>query len=142
MQAEAVWHGAGDVAEARRLLEKAVKIHPGSHDAHERLAELHIRSDRFLEGITHYEQLTRPPEWPQLTYMAAIAAYRLGRFDQARTLAQPSSSRPARTPGTWLIAARSWRVATVRRAATGLRRSRTGGSQWAERFRGMVRRRL
>lgn len=88
MQADAMWHGAGDVAQACRLLEKAVRIHPESQDVHERLAELHIRSDRFLEGISHYEQLTRPPEWPLLTYMAAVAAFRLGRFDQARTLAQ------------------------------------------------------
>jgi superfamily II DNA or RNA helicase len=88
LQADAMWRGAGDLAEARRLLEKAVRIRPGFQDAHERLAELDIRSQRFLEGISHYEQLTRPPDWPQLTYMAAVAAYQLGRFDQARTLAR------------------------------------------------------
>jgi superfamily II DNA or RNA helicase len=88
MEAEALWYRLGDVDEARRLLEKAVRIHPGSHEAHERLAELYIRSDRFLEGLAHYEQLTRPPQWPQITYLAAVAAYRLARLEQARALAQ------------------------------------------------------
>jgi superfamily II DNA or RNA helicase len=88
MQADALWHGSRDVDQARRLLEKAVRIHPGSHDAHERLAELYIRADRLVEGLAHYEDLSRPPDWPQVTYMAAVAAYRLARFAQARVLAQ------------------------------------------------------
>jgi superfamily II DNA or RNA helicase len=88
MEADAVWHGAGDAAEACRLLEKAVRIYPASQEAHERLAELHIRADRFAAGLSHYEQLAHPPEWPGITYLAAIAAYRLSRFDQAGTLAR------------------------------------------------------
>lgn len=88
MEADALWYGTRDVDQAGRLLEKAVRIHPTSHEARERLAELYIRGNRWLEGLAHYEQLTRPPEWPQVTYMAAVAAYRVARFDQARTLAQ------------------------------------------------------
>jgi superfamily II DNA or RNA helicase len=79
---------AADAAEARRLLEKALRVHPRSHDAHERLAELDIRSGRLLEGLQHYEQLSRPPEWPQVTFMAAVAAYKLARFERAHALAQ------------------------------------------------------
>src|SRR6266851_5032758 len=88
MEADAVWHGAGDTAEACRLLEKAVRIYPASQEARERLAELYIRGERFLEGRSQYEQLRHPPEWPLITYLAAIAAYRLARFDQAGTLAR------------------------------------------------------
>ena len=98
MQADALWYGTRDVDQARRLLEKAVKIHPASQEAHERLAELHIRGDRLSEGLAHYEQLIRPPEWPQVTYMAAIAAYRLVRFEQARALAQLFLRTSNRTP--------------------------------------------
>jgi superfamily II DNA or RNA helicase len=98
IQADAVWYGNRDVDQARRLLEKAVRIHPASQDAHERLAELHIRGDRLVEGLAHYEQLSRPPEWPQVTYMATVAAYRLARFEQARTLAQLFLRTSSRTP--------------------------------------------
>ena len=87
MQADALWYGNRDVDQARSLLEKAVRIHPASQEAHERLAEIHIRDDRLVEGLAHYEQLSRQPEWPQVTYMATVAAYRLARFAQARTLA-------------------------------------------------------
>src|SRR5438552_6929365 len=87
MEADALRDLSGDLDAARRLLEKALRIHPGSQEAHERLAELHIRCDQFLEGLSHYEQLTRAPQWPQLTYLAAVAAYRLARLDQARALA-------------------------------------------------------
>jgi superfamily II DNA or RNA helicase len=82
------WRGAGDAAEACRLLEKAVRIYPASQEAHLRLAELHIRADRFIEGLSHYDRLDHPSEWPFITYLAAIAAYRLARFDQAGTLAR------------------------------------------------------
>jgi superfamily II DNA or RNA helicase len=98
MQADALWYGTRDVDQARWLLEKAVRIHPASQEAHERLAELHIRSDRLVEGLAHYEQLTRPPEWPQVTYMTAVAAYRLARFEQARTLAQLFLRTSSRAP--------------------------------------------
>jgi len=85
-EADAIRH-VGDVGEARRLLEKVLRIHPRSQDAHERLADLDFRSGRLLEGLGHYEQLTGPV-WPGLTYLAAVAAYRLDRFEQARSLAQ------------------------------------------------------
>jgi superfamily II DNA or RNA helicase len=98
MDADAVWHGAGDAAEACRLLEKAVRIYPASQEAHERLAELYIRGDRFLEGLSQYEQLSRLPEWPVITYLAAIAAYRLSRFDQAGTLARVFLRTAAKIP--------------------------------------------
>ena len=88
MQADAAWHDAGDVGEAERLLEKAVRLHPGSQEAHEHLAELHIRGDRLIEGLAHYDRLTRPPEWPPLTYLASWAAYRVGRFAAAGSLAR------------------------------------------------------
>ncbi len=127
MEAEAMWHGVGDVDEARRLLEKAVKIHPASHEAHERLAELHIRGDRFLEGLSHYEQLTRPPEWPQLTYMAAIAAYQLARFDQARTLAQLFLQTAGRSPE--LRPARTHARQLADSCKTLARRARTSGRE-------------
>src|SRR5437899_2135278 len=74
LQADTIWHGAGDLTETRRLLAKALRIHPGSQAVHERLAELDIRDGRPIEGLQHYDQLIRPPEWPQLTYMAAVAA--------------------------------------------------------------------
>jgi superfamily II DNA or RNA helicase len=86
-EAEDAWHGAGDLDEARRLLEKALRIHPGSQEAHAGLADLHIRANRFAEGYSHYERLTDPTQWPHLTYMAALAAYQLARFDQAHALA-------------------------------------------------------
>jgi superfamily II DNA or RNA helicase len=97
-QAEYMWHGARDLDQARQLLEKAVRINPSSHDAHERLAELNFRADRFAEGFAHYEQLSRPPDWPQVTYMAAVAAYRLARFEQAHTLAQRFLQTSSRAP--------------------------------------------
>jgi superfamily II DNA or RNA helicase len=87
-QADRVWFLTRDIEQRRRLLEKAIRIHPASQEAHERLAELHILGDRFVEGLAHYDQLSREPEWPKVTYLAAVAAYRLARFDQARTLAQ------------------------------------------------------
>ena len=98
MQADAIWRGAGDLTETRRLLAKALRIHPGSQAVHERLAELDIRDGRLIEGLEHYDQLTRPPEWPQLVYMAAVAAYRVGRFEQARTLAQWFRRMAGRSP--------------------------------------------
>ncbi|MBI3050205.1 MAG: DEAD/DEAH box helicase family protein [Acidobacteria bacterium] len=98
LQADALWYGTRDLDQARWLLEKAVRIHPTSQEAHERLAELHIRGDRFVEGLAHYEQLTRPPGWPQVTYMAAVAAYRLARFEHARTLAQLFLRASSHTP--------------------------------------------
>ncbi len=98
MQADAVWYANRDIDQARRLLEKALRIHPASQDAHERLAELLIRGDRLVEGLAHYEQLSRPPEWPQVTYLATVAAYRLARFAQARMLAQLFLRTSSRTP--------------------------------------------
>ena len=87
MEAEAAWHDAGDRDEARRLLAKALRIHPGSQEAHAGLADLDIRAGRFAEGFSHYERLVAPTQWPHLVYMASLAAYQLARFDQAHTLA-------------------------------------------------------
>ena len=87
-EAEAAWHGAGDLDEARRLLEKALRIHPGSQEAHAGLADLHFRAHRFAEGFSHYERLADPTEWPHLAYLASLAAYQLARFDQAFALAK------------------------------------------------------
>jgi superfamily II DNA or RNA helicase len=88
MQAEAAWHGAGDREEARRLLEKALRIHPGSQQAHAGLADLDIRAGRFADGFSHYERLVDPAPWPHLVHMASVAAYQLARFDRAHALAK------------------------------------------------------
>jgi len=88
MEAEAAWHEAGDREAARRLLEKALRIHPGSQEAHAGLADLDIRAGRFAEGFSHYERLVDPTQWPHLVYMASVAAYQIARFDEAHALAK------------------------------------------------------
>jgi superfamily II DNA or RNA helicase len=87
-EADAVMSISRDRETACRLLEKALRIHPTSPDAHERLAELYIGAGLLAEGLAHFQRLTRAPEWPHVTYLAAAAAYQLGRFDEAGTLAQ------------------------------------------------------
>jgi superfamily II DNA or RNA helicase len=75
-----------DHEHARQLLEKILRIRPNHHAAHERLAELDFAAGRFEAGLAHYHSLSQPPEWPVLTYRAAVANARMGRFDRSRSL--------------------------------------------------------
>ena len=84
-EAQWAWDG-GDVPTARRLLDKLLRVRPNHQRAHEHLAELHFAAGRFEEGLAHYERLLQPPEWPPLSYQAAVASFRAGRFDRCRTL--------------------------------------------------------
>jgi superfamily II DNA or RNA helicase len=83
--ADAAWNQR-DYEHARRLLEKILHIRPNHRTAHERLAELHFAAGRSEAGLTHYDRLSQPPEWPVLTYQAAVANARLARFDRTRPL--------------------------------------------------------
>ena len=83
--ADAAWNQR-DYEDARRLLEKILHIRPNHRTAHERLAELHFSAGRSEEGLIHYDRLSQPPEWPVLTYQAAVANARLARFDRSRPL--------------------------------------------------------
>ena len=70
--ADAAWNQR-DYEHAQRLLEKILHIRPNHRTAHERLAELHFAAGRSEAGLTHYDRLSQPPEWPVLTYQAAVA---------------------------------------------------------------------
>jgi tetratricopeptide (TPR) repeat protein len=95
--ADAAWNQR-DYEDARRLLEKILHIRPNHRTAHERLAELHFSAGRSEEGLTHYDRLSHPPEWPVLTYQAAVANARLARFDRSRPLLDEFLKATSRQP--------------------------------------------
>ena len=96
-EAEWAWDD-GDAEKARRLLDKILRIRPNHQAAHEHLAELHLASGRFEEGLAHYERLSRPPDWPPLTYQAAVACFRAGRLDRCRSLIDEFLGQARRLP--------------------------------------------
>ncbi|MEO7274137.1 MAG: tetratricopeptide repeat protein, partial [Vicinamibacterales bacterium] len=59
---------AGDPASARRLLEKILRLRPTHQGANERMADLCFVEKRFADGLTHYERLIEPPDWPPLIF--------------------------------------------------------------------------
>ena len=75
-----------DTDGARQLLEKALRLRPSHTEARERLCELLFQTGRDDEGLAHYAQLSRPTDWPPLVHMAAVAAWRSGRFESAAAL--------------------------------------------------------
>ncbi len=85
-EADAAWN-ARDMTGARRLLEKILRVRPTHQAASERLAELCFIERRFAEGLTHYDRLLQRPDWLPLTYQAAVACLRMGRFDRGRAMA-------------------------------------------------------
>ncbi len=95
--ADAAWNQR-DYEHARRLLEKILHIRPNHRTAHERLAELHFTAGRSEAGLTHYDRLSQPPEWPVLTYQAAVANARLARFDRSRPLLDEFLKATSRQP--------------------------------------------
>ncbi len=95
--ADAAWNQR-DYEHARRLLEKILHIRPNHRTAHERLAELHFTAGRSEAGLTHYDRLSQPPEWPVLTYQAAVANARLARFDRSRSLLDAFLKATSRQP--------------------------------------------
>lgn len=95
--AESAWNRR-DPERARRLLEKILRIRPTHHAAHERLAELHFASGRFESGLGHYHNLSRPPGWPVVTYQAAVAHARRGRFGHGRRLLDEFLKATSRQP--------------------------------------------
>jgi superfamily II DNA or RNA helicase len=96
-EADAAWNQR-DYEHARRLLEKILHIRPNHRTAHERLAELHFAAGRSEAGLTHYDRLSQPPEWPVLTYQAAVANARLARFDRSRPLLDEFLKATSRQP--------------------------------------------
>lgn len=96
-EAEWAWEG-GDLARARRLLDKVLRIRPNHESALAHLAELHFVAGRFDEGLAYYERLLQPLEWPPLTYQAAVASYRTVRFDEGVSLIDGFLSRTRRLP--------------------------------------------
>lgn len=95
--ADAAWNQR-DYEHARRLLEKILHIRPNHRTAHERLAELHFTAGRSEAGLTHYDCLSQPPEWPVLTYQAAVANARLARFDRSGPLLDEFLKATSRQP--------------------------------------------
>src|SRR5205823_6293398 len=69
----------------RRLLEKILKIRPNHPEALELIADTCFRLERFDEGLAYYERLRDPPDWPLVTYAAAVAALKTGRLEQCKT---------------------------------------------------------
>jgi superfamily II DNA or RNA helicase len=86
VDAELAWN-ARDVAQARRLLERVVRIRPNHQEANEHLAELHFLEQRHAEGLTHFDRLVTAPSHTGLIYQAAVACLFAGRFAQGATLA-------------------------------------------------------
>ncbi len=85
-EAGMAWDVEQDTDRARQLLEKALRLRPSHTEARQRLAELLFETGRDDEGLAHYAQLSRPPDWPLLVHMAAMAAWRLGRVESAAAL--------------------------------------------------------
>ena len=85
-EAGVAWDLEQDTDRARQLLEKALRLRPSHTEARERLAELLFQTGRDDDGLAHYAQLSRPTDWPPLVHMAAVAAWRLGRFESAAAL--------------------------------------------------------
>ena len=85
-EADMAWDLDQDPDRARQFLEKALRLRPSHTEARERLADLLFETGRDDEGLAHYAQLSRPPDRPPLVHMAAVAAWRLGRFEPAAAL--------------------------------------------------------
>ena len=121
-----------DREQARQLLEKILRIRPSHHAAHERLAELDFAAKRFEAGLAHYENLSQPPEWPVLTYHAAVAHARMGRFDRGRPLLDEFLKSTSRQPEFGQLRAiarslrREWAKLARKEAARGARLTDTG----------------
>ena len=116
-----------DHEHARQLLEKILRIRPNHHAAHERLAELDFAAGRFEAGLAHYHNLSQPPEWPVLTYHAAVANARMGRFDRGRPLLDEFLRSTSRQPEFGQLRAnarsfrREWAKLARKEAARGAR---------------------
>ncbi|MEO7190273.1 MAG: SNF2-related protein [Vicinamibacterales bacterium] len=78
---------AGDMEQARRLLEQILRIRPNHEIANQYLADLHFKAQQFELGLVHYDRLSQIPDWPPVIHNATVACFRTGRFDQGRTLA-------------------------------------------------------
>jgi SNF2 family DNA or RNA helicase len=86
MDAELAWDER-DFAAALRSLEKVLKIRPGHVDALEFSIETCFKLGRLQEGLSRYDKLREAPSRPLITYDAAVAAWRLGRLDRCKELA-------------------------------------------------------
>jgi superfamily II DNA or RNA helicase len=120
-----------DLDRAQRLLERIVRIRPNHRDAHERLAELHFTAGRPDAGLAHYQRLSQGPEWPPVTYMAAVAHGRLGQFAEGcqlldeflRETAGQAEFSPLRTT-----------ARTLRQEWAGVARAETNRAAWRARL--------
>jgi tetratricopeptide (TPR) repeat protein len=75
---------AGDLAEARQALERAVQIDPTFHRARTELAEVLEEADDFPAAAAAYRELSRAePEDVSLHFRLAVAARKAGLIDEA-----------------------------------------------------------
>ena len=81
MQAE-IASARGDLEGCLELLEKVLRIRPHFADALEWAAQICFQRERSREGLDYYERLREGPSWPPLTFLAAMAAWKLGRTSQ------------------------------------------------------------
>ena len=75
-----------DLERCQGLLEKALRIRPNYPDALEQAARTCFSRERREEGLAYYHRLRETPSWPPLMVSAAVAAFALGRIDQAKQL--------------------------------------------------------
>jgi len=97
--AEEAW-AARDFPSARRLFERVLHLRPTHQFSNERMAELCFMEERQAEGLSYFDRLVQPPEWPVMDYRAAVACLLTSRFDLGAVLAARFLARTRSEPDT------------------------------------------